>query len=127
MVATSTTPGGSVVGPATSQLQARLSQPPAAPGNREQLRYLLQRGPGNPVPASEAAIPQTSAMTSVVAASVASSASAAAPGVTTTKVWVPGEVLENLEMHTMLKVKFLFKKFNFFIELGFSNILNFCA
>ena len=120
MVATSTTPGGSVVGPATSQLQARLSQPPAAPGNREQLRYLLQRGPGNqavPV-ASEAAIPNTSAMTSVVAAS-ASSASAAAPGVTTTKVWVPGEVLENLEMHTMLKVKFLFKKFNFLLTLDF--------
>ena len=120
MVATSTTPGGSVVGPATSQLQARLSQPPAAPGNREQLRYLLQRGPGNqavPV-ASEAAIPNTSAMTSVVAAS-ASSASAAAPGVTTTKVWVPGEVLENLEMHTMLKVKFLFKKFNFLLNLDF--------
>ena len=120
MVATSTTPGGSVVGPATSQLQARLSQPPAAPGNREQLRYLLQRGPGNqavPV-ASEAAIPNTSAMTSVVAAS-ASSASAAAPGVTTTKVWVPGEVLENLEMHTMLKVKFLFKKFNFILTLDF--------
>ena len=120
MVATSTTPGGSVVGPATSQLQARLSQLPAAPGNREQLRYLLQRGPGNqavPV-ASEAAIPNTSAMTSVVAAS-ASSASAAAPGVTTTKVWVPGEVLENLEMHTMLKVKFLFKKFNFLLTLDF--------
>ena len=120
MVATSTTPGGSVVGPATSQLQARLSQPPAAPVNREQLRYLLQRGPGNqavPV-ASEAAIPNTSAMTSVVAAS-ASSASAAAPGVTTTKVWVPGEVLENLEMHTMLKVKFLFKKFNFLLTLDF--------
>ena len=115
MVATSTTPGGSVVGPATSQLQARLSQPPAAPGNREQLRYLLQRGPGNqavPV-ASEAAIPNTSAMTSVVAAS-ASSASAAAPGVTTTKVWVPGEVLENLEMHTMLKVQLLSKNSTFF-------------
>ena len=120
MVATSTTPGGSVVGPATSQLQARLSQPPAAPGNREQLRYLLQRGPGNqavPV-ASEAAIPNTSAMTSVVAAS-ASSASAAAPGVTTTKVWVPGEVLENVEMHTMLKVHFLSKNSTFGPKIDF--------
>ena len=98
MVATSTTPGGSVVGPATSQLQARLSQPPAAPGNREQLRYLLQRGPNSAAASVTSEAPQAASVTvaNPVQANpqVNQANTAAASGVTTTKVWVPGE-LEN--------------------------------
>ena len=90
MVATSTTPGNVVVGPATSQLQARLSQPP---GNREQLRYLLQRGPNATAVASTEAGGQAQAPTAQIAttATVAAAAASGATGVTTTRVWVPGE------------------------------------
>ena len=109
----------------TSQLQARLSQPPSATtGNREQLRYLLQRGPaggatsspasGGPAgPASAAstltagaaqAVSSTTSNSSVTEAAnqISLSASAtntlqtsltSAGGVTTTKVWVPGDLL----------------------------------
>ena len=94
MVATSTTPGGSVVGPATSQLQARLSQPPAAPGNREQLRYLLQRGPNSAAASVTSEAPQAASVTvaNPVQANPQVANTAAASGVTTTKVWVPGEL-----------------------------------
>ena len=87
----------------TSQLQARLSQPPSATGNREQLRYLLQRGPSaaTSTPAvSTAQIGSASASTAQIGSGVAestaqigSATSTTTSGVTTTKVWVPGDDL----------------------------------
>ena len=87
MVATSTTPGNVVVGPATSQLQARLSQPP---GNREQLRYLLQRGPNATAAVSTEATPNPQP-TAQIASTATVAAASGSTGVTTTRVWVPGE------------------------------------
>ena len=113
----------------TSQLQARLSQPPSATtGNRSQLSYLLQRGPaggatsspssaGGPATAAAAATASTALTAAVGAVSSSSSTSnssvteaanqislsasatntlqtsTSSGGVTTTKVWVPGDLL----------------------------------
>lgn len=111
----------------TSQLQARLSQPPSATtGNRSQLSYLLQRGPAGGAtsspssaggPATAAAATASTALTAAVGAVSSSSTSnssvteaanqislsasatntlqtsTSSGGVTTTKVWVPGDLL----------------------------------
>ena len=112
----------------TSQLQARLSQPPSATtGNRSQLSYLLQRGPAGGAtsspssaggPATAAAATASTALTAAVGAVSSSSStsnssvteaanqislsasatntlqtSTSSGGVTTTKVWVPGDLL----------------------------------
>ena len=112
----------------TSQLQARLSQPPSATtGNRSQLSYLLQRGPaggatsspssaGGPATAAAAATASTALTAAVGAVSSSSTSnssvteaanqislsasatntlqtSTSSGGVTTTKVWVPGDLL----------------------------------
>ena len=111
----------------TSQLQARLSQPPSATtGNRSQLSYLLQRGPAGGAtsspssaggPATAATATASTALTAAVGAVSSSSTSnssvteaanqislsasatntlqtsTSSGGVTTTKVWVPGDLL----------------------------------
>ena len=100
-------------GAGVSQLQARLSQPPtggpgqiaagagvgpgggpAGPGgatNREQLRFLLQRGPS----AVATAVPATAPTTAVTESQISLSTATTSTGVTTTRVWVPGEDLDS--------------------------------
>ena len=111
----SSTGGGTPGGTGVSQLQARLSQPPTGgpsqtpagaggvpgvpgaaptgPGgttNREQLRFLLQRGPS----AVATAVPATAATTAVTESQISLSTATTSTGVTTTRVWVPGEDLD---------------------------------
>ena len=80
----------------TSQLQARLSQPPSATGNREQLRYLLQRGPASASTSTAAATAASNSSSEATSGSgqqisLSATTTTSAAGVTTTKVWVPGD------------------------------------
>ena len=82
----------------TSQLQARLSQPPSATtGNREQLRYLLQRGPASASTSTAAATAASNSSSEATSGSgqqisLSATTTTSAAGVTTTKVWVPGDL-----------------------------------
>ena len=87
----------------TSQLQARLSQPPSATGNREQLRYLLQRGPASASTSTAAATAASNSSSEATSGSgqqisLSATTTTSAAGVTTTKVWVPGDSSSRVEV-----------------------------